>query len=104
VRHYLAGNLLLLPTLAALVGQLPLRRNNNRSGRPPIDSSAPLLVPGFGDPRLLHSGTFGAQRGGWTDPDTSQTAAMNPGDRPLLTGGFVHGHRRNAGSVGGGPA
>ena len=62
--HYLrfAGNLLLLPPpLAALLKQLPLPRNNNRSVLLPPDNSAPLLFPGFSDTRPLHSGTFGTR-------------------------------------------
>ena len=79
--HYLrfAGNLLLLPPpLAALLKQLPLRRNNNRSVLPFTDSSAPLLFPGFSDARPLHSGTFGARllRYGLTPHAGRNTAMM----------------------------
>lgn len=59
---HFAGNLLLLPpSLAALLQQLPLRRNNNQSVLAPTASTAPLLFPGFSDTRPPHSGGFGAR-------------------------------------------
>ena len=74
----LAGNVLLLPPpLAALLAQLPLPRNNNRTVIPPTDSSAPLLFTGFNHTRPLDSRTFGARllRSGIT-PHASRNTAM----------------------------
>ena len=63
--HYLQlgeSTLLLPPPLAVLLGQLPLRRNNNRTAIPPITaSSTPPLFPGFNHAQPLHPGTFGAR-------------------------------------------
>ena len=78
--HYLQfgdNQLLLPPPLAALLKQLPLRRNNNRSVLPSTDSSAPLLFPGFNHTQPLHSGTFGTRllRHGLT-PHAGRNTAM----------------------------
>ena len=78
--HYLQigdNQLLLPPPLAALLKQLPLRRNNNRSVLPSTGSSAPLLFPGFNHAQPLHSGTFGTRllRHGIT-PHAGRNTAM----------------------------
>ncbi len=62
--HYLAindGALILPPALAALLIQLPLSRNNNRTVLQGPCSASPLLFPGFSDSRPLDRAGFGAR-------------------------------------------
>jgi hypothetical protein len=79
------NTLLLPPTLASLLRQLPLRRSNNRTVLPAANSLAPLLFPGFSDALPPDAGTFGARllRHGITPRAGRNTAMVTlAGDLP----------------------